>query len=250
MFLKKLNFDLLKIRIFKVIFILKNPYFLPLAINGIFPNIEHLDAISNINESPTLIDCGSNKGQFFSLFFFKKKISHLVCFDPFVKADYALNYLINNNINVYFFNKGLSYKTGILPFYIAKRHDSSSLKRIKNDSGNYFRDVIFENLINVEVKKLNDYEDLIINLPRPITIKIDVQGAELDLLLGATKVIKYIKYIIVEINFKQIYEIDSDPSEIINFLFKNGFQYIFKYNKNEVNGEIISYDYLFTKNII
>ena len=68
LFLKKFRFDLLNIRLAKLAFIIKNPDFLLLAKNGIFPAIEHLNAINMIEETKTLIDCGCSKGQFFTLF--------------------------------------------------------------------------------------------------------------------------------------------------------------------------------------
>ena len=54
-------------------------------------------------------------------------------------------------------------------------------------------------------------------------LKIDCEGGELDVLKGATKIIKKINYIIIELRLQKIKT--YNPSEIINFLYKNNFQW-------------------------
>ncbi|MBV5312530.1 MAG: FkbM family methyltransferase [Prolixibacteraceae bacterium] len=55
-------------------------------------------------------------------------------------------------------------------------------------------------------------------------MKIDVQGAELDVLKGATKMLNSCKVIQVEISFKKVYNEAPIAHEIINFLSENGFR--------------------------
>ena len=124
------------------------------------------------------------------------------------------------------------------------------MKRIKENAVAYFPNVKFKKVIYVDVKTLNDYYELISTLPKPIALKLDVQGSEFDLLLGSQKVYKYIKYIFIEINNVSIYEIEANFEEIFDLLIKNGFEMTLKYNKLEVNKKIISYDYLFTNILI
>ncbi len=54
-------------------------------------------------------------------------------------------------------------------------------------------------------------------------LKIDCEGGELDVLKGATKTLKKINYVIIELRLQKIKT--YNPSEIINFLFKNNFQW-------------------------
>ena len=54
-------------------------------------------------------------------------------------------------------------------------------------------------------------------------LKIDCEGGELDVLKGATKIIKKINYIIIELRLQKIKT--YNPSEIISFLYKNNFQW-------------------------
>ena len=245
LFLKRSRIDLLNIRLRKLAFIIKNPYFLYLGFRGIFPSIEHLQAIEKIKDTKSLIDCGSNKGQFFTLLHFKKNFSNLLCFDPLIKAEESINFLRKKNVKVYFKKIALSRKSGTKNFFISERLDCSSLKKIKDESRNYFADVILKGSVLVKVNNLNSYIDIINNLPKPISLKIDVQGSEYDLLLGSEKILKFIKYIFIEINNNTIYEIDSKENEIIEFLEKNGFLNFYNYEKSQVNNKLISEEYLF-----
>ena len=239
-----LRIDLFSIRIQKLIFILKNNYFLSFVLKGIFPVIEHVEAINKIGQCSSLIDCGCNKGQFFILFHFKKKIKNLLCFDPIINSSSAFNLLEKKDVKIIFKKVALSNKFGTFNFYISKRKDSSSLKKFKKDSSKFFHDVEFKNSILVNVRTLDSYEELIKNLPKPIALKLDVQGSEYELLLGAKKILKYIKFIFIEINYISIYEIESTSSEIFEILLKYGFEIIKKYNKLERNKILISHDYL------
>lgn len=250
LFLKRSRIDLLKIRLLKLFFIVKNPYFLYLALRGIFPSIEHLVAIEKIKETNSLIDCGSNKGQFFTLLHFKKNFSNLLCFDPLIKAEESINFLKKKNVKVIFKKIAISSEPGKKSFFISERLDCSSLKKIRADSRNYFADVLLKGSISVEVNKLDSYSEIINSLPKPISLKIDVQGSEYDLLLGSVNILKLIKYIFIEINNNTIYEMDSKKKEIINFLEKKGFLNFYNYEKSQVNNKLISEEYLFINKTI
>lgn len=52
-------------------------------------------------------------------------------------------------------------------------------------------------------------------------LKIDCEGGELDVLKGATDILKKVSYVIVEIRLQNINA--YNPSELVNYLFKNNF---------------------------
>ena len=153
-------------------------------------------------------------------------------------------------MKVYFEKCALSSVENLLPFYVNTREDSSSLMKIKSDSEKYFPDIKFSKKIHVQVKTLDQYAKLISKLPKPLALKLDVQGSEYDLLIGSRNIIKFIKYIFIEINENSIYEMEPKSIKIINYLNKNGFDIVLKYNKIQSNMKIISYDYLFINKLI
>jgi len=57
----------------------------------------------------------------------------------------------------------------------------------------------------------------------PFLIKVDVQGAELDVLLGAEKIIEDTEYIILEVSFFEIFKQGAQFYDIVTFMKSKGF---------------------------
>ena len=74
----------------------------------------------------------------------------------------------------------------------------------------------------VKIKPLDEILNME-KISKNTLLKIDCEGGELDVLKGATKIIKKINYIIIELRLQKIKT--YNPSEIINFLYKNNFQW-------------------------
>ena len=74
----------------------------------------------------------------------------------------------------------------------------------------------------VKIKPLDEILNME-KISKNTLLKIDCEGGELDVLRGATKIIKKVNYIIIELRLQKIKT--YNPSEIINFLYKNNFQW-------------------------
>ena len=72
------------------------------------------------------------------------------------------------------------------------------------------------------VARLIDVLDVSI-LPRPILLKLDVQGAELDVLKGAENLLLFVDAIYCETSFVQLYESQPLANEIASYLIERGF---------------------------
>jgi FkbM family methyltransferase len=57
----------------------------------------------------------------------------------------------------------------------------------------------------------------------PFLIKIDVQGAELDVLLGAEKILEGTEYIILEVSFFEIFKQGAQFYDVVTFMKSKGF---------------------------
>jgi FkbM family methyltransferase len=57
----------------------------------------------------------------------------------------------------------------------------------------------------------------------PYLIKVDVQGAELDVLAGASHVLEETEYIVLETSLFGFYRDGAQLYEVINFMYKSGF---------------------------
>lgn len=60
-------------------------------------------------------------------------------------------------------------------------------------------------------------------LVSPVLLKLDVQGAELDVLRGAAKLLSKIDAIYCEVSFVELYAQQPTASEIISFLRDHNF---------------------------
>ena len=249
MFLKfrKVNINLLGTRIFKLINIIFYPSLWKFLKHGIMPAFEHVQAIKKTKNINSLVDCGSNKGQFAIILFFFKKYKKYLCFDPIIEPLTLKKFIQKRGLGYKYFNIGLSNKSSKENFYITKREDSSSLKKKIDNSSIYFPDVYFEKSLNINVRQLSEFKDVIENMPEPRALKIDVQGAELDLIKGSNKILNKFKYVFIEISFFNIYLESGNYEDIFEILHQEGFKEIFSYNKLKSRKKLISKDYLFKK---
>ena len=78
-----------------------------------------------------------------------------------------------------------------------------------------------ERKISIDVKKIDD-----LNLPEADFIKIDIQGGELNSLIGAPKFLKKVFGLEIEIEFLQMYNKQPLFGDVCNWLAKKEFEFI------------------------
>lgn len=229
-------------KLMKIIECLKNPKFYKIYFNGTSPLFELAPLLEVINEAKTLIDVGSNKGQFSILArkFFPDIEIH--SFEPQIEElNIQKKILGNKNINYYNFALGDEDKE--LNLYITKRKDSSSLlKPIQTISSKY----LTKEIRKVSVKKLDKILALR-NIKRPSILKLDVQGFELEVLKGSLEIFKMIDYIITEVSFIEIYENQVMENKLLDFIYSKKFKLEKKCNSSKIDKQLFQEDVLFTR---
>lgn len=87
------------------------------------------------------------------------------------------------------------------------------------------------------------------NLLQPDSIKIDVQGFELEVLKGAINTIKQTSYIILEVSFDEFYVGQYSTSELFKFMEDHDFKLIdtgFEWRKDyDINNRLLQIDVIF-----
>lgn len=232
-------------RLKKLYYCFKNMKFYKAYLNGVSPLFELTQLVQKISKANTLIDIGSNKGQFSLLvrkYFPDIKIHS---FEPQLN-ELNIQKKILGKKNIDYYNFGLGSEEKVLNFYITKRGDSSSflkpnLEIIKNK--------IYDTnkILGINVKKLDcvmSSNDIV----RPSILKLDVQGYELEVLKGASNILKYVDYIITEVSFVEIYNNQVSAKDLNNFMIANKFKLKGKCNLSKLKKKLFQEDLLFEKN--
>ncbi len=176
------------------------------------------EQLSNLPDIDTLIDIGVGiKGtqNLYEKFHDKK----LVLIDPLEEAEiYAINNLQNRDFR--FYKTALGNSKDKMELNIEKRINRSTLLEVTDI--NYEDDPVEKRIVNIDLldNVLNDKESL-----GRIGMKIDTEGYELDVILGASQVLKYTKFVIAEVrhnhqSFNSCYKL----SQFMDAMNKNNFQ--------------------------
>lgn len=237
----------LLIKIKKVLLLCTNKLWFFGLLNGVAANIELRKFLHNIKPS-SIIDIGSNKGQFILLNKGLFKNLFIYSFEPQRNEIKIQKKIFKHFKNIKYFNFALGEKKMIKKFYITKRNDSSSFFKISSDLiENFNYEIKKEEKINIkQIKNVLNFK----TMKRPILVKIDVQGYEKKVLEGFGNSIKYIDFFIIEVSNLEMYENQPKSKEIINFLSRRKFKIIKKnkWNKVQENKKIKQTDILFQNN--
>ena len=221
---------------------------------------------SRINDVPFILDVGAYTGT--SLLRFKSiwPDSRIHCFEPTDEAFQFLKNVANpfgNTVNLH--KRAISDFNGVDSFYIQGINqglnsliprnvfakDSLSISNIQKLTETEKRAELGELnkwIVKVEVRTL-DYVDEITDFPTIDLLKIDVQGAESQVLKGARKVLEKTQNILVEISLYDLYESKTSFFDIETITSTHGFS-LFTFTEisyNPMNGRIDWVNALYTK---
>ena len=236
---------LLKIK--KLLILCTNKFWFFGLINGVAANIELRKILKHIQPF-SIIDIGSNKGQFILLS--KGLFQNLIfySFEPQRNEIKIQKKIFKNFKNIRYFNFALGEKEMTKSFFITRRKDSSSFLKISSDlEGNFNYQVKKEKKVFIkQINKVLNFK----KIKKPILVKIDVQGYERKVLDGFGNSIKYVDYFIIEVSNLEMYKKQPQSKEIINFLINQNFKIIKKnkWNKIQQNKNIKQTDILFQYN--
>jgi FkbM family methyltransferase len=195
---------------------------LELDLNAAWEEMESVFILNNLEEGDVFVDVGAYIG-YFSMLAAQKKTGKILAFEPVPKSYDMLNMNIKHNELddiVETFNVGLGCE-----MHTAKFTTSLGPKNhIK-----YEVDDIHSNLPVVDIE-VNTLDSLIIEtdaVNRVDFIKVDIEGAEYDFLLGARKTIEEFKPIILmEIETHRLVKFNTTAKQIFNFMYQFGYKYL------------------------
>lgn len=113
--------------------------------------------------------------------------------------------------------------------HVSGREDSSSLLPISAVQADLFPGTAEKGRAEIRVERGDDVLAAV-DLPRPLMVKLDVQGFELSALRGLTQTLARADYVYAEISFVELYQGQPLADEIIAWLRENHFRLAGIYN--------------------
>jgi FkbM family methyltransferase len=205
----------------KLVALLRNRYSAAtLAKHRVAAAVEHLEAI-RFCAPRTLIDIGANKGQFSTAVRSLFPDARIHAFEPLPEAIARFRAVFEGDQTVMLHEVAIGAEAGEAIFHVADRSDSSSLLEPGSGQRQAYG-VSAQRRITVRVQPFREALDLS-ELPHPILMKIDVQGAELEVLQSIDD-LSSIDFIYVEVSFIELYETQPLFREILTHLEDRGFR--------------------------
>lgn len=194
----------------------------------------------------TIIDIGANVGQFSvaAINTFPNAVIYPI--EPDEKTVQRLrknvDTLIGKNIKV----TAVGERNGIVRFNVNRDSQVSSILPLGMDRIKSFPKSKVVNKASVPLATL-DSLFAADSLKKPILVKIDVQGYEDNVIVGAIELLKSVRWVIMEVSFAKLYEGEKTYESIINLMSSCGFAFVrpMNFHTSEVSGEIIEMDALF-----
>jgi FkbM family methyltransferase len=210
----------------KLLKIAVRPGLLRPLLQGTVAAMEHDTALRRIDVR-TCIDVGANKGQFSVLCRNLFPGIRIFAFEPLPEvAARCARALGDERAQVR--AHALGSRDGTSEFYVTERDDSSSLLVPGAAQERAYGSRVSGSL-TIQVRRL-DRVMTASQIVRPALMKLDVQGAELDVLEGCGTLLQTIDYIYLEGSFVELYEGQALITDIITFLDRHGFTFRGIYN--------------------
>jgi FkbM family methyltransferase len=217
----RLDLSLLGLRARKVLWLARRPQRRQLLRHGIAPSIEH-DGLLGGRSFRSVVDVGANVGQFAIWAADILGAERITCVEPLPSAIMRLRDVVPRlaPCRVDVIAGALGSTSGRQTLHVTAAADSSSLLPVAND-GRPRRALKVTATHDVDVLVGDD----VLSGPfeRPLLVKLDVQGAELDVLAGMPKLLAAADAVLVEVSFAPLYDGQADPSAVVAHLLGAGF---------------------------
>lgn len=197
----------------------------------------------------TVIDVGANQGQFSVAALNTFDDITLHAFEPLQTCAARLRANTSAFGRVFIHPVALAAETGHADFYVSTNRLSSSLLRMTGKQCEAYAGVAEKRRITVPVSTLDAFFAGA-SPTGPVLVKIDVQGAEKQVLEGGRATLQRVDYVVVETSFTSLYHGEPLFLEMLDVMRSLGFAFVrpVDFLKSPGSGEILQADILFRRN--
>lgn len=199
----------------------------------------------------TVVDVGANSGQFarFAFRFFPH--AEFYCFEPLEEPFRQLTkWAETQNDQVRCIRVALGAQEGEIEMHRHDNHSySSSLLAATDTCHRLYPQTRVESMVRIPVSTLDAvFKDKLAHLPRPILLKLDVQGFEDRVLRGGEDFLSQCKAVILEVCIDPLYEGQAKFFDLAALLREKNLFYVGNLNQNyETNGRVVFLDAVFLR---
>lgn len=197
-----------------------------------------------VDDSPMIVDGGANQGKVIDIFLSLYKNPKIIAFEPIPSL---ATYLQNRYQTLQCFEIvpcALGDANRLVEFNVTRNLVSSSrLKPAEIKKKYHGLNVKVEDVIQVDMNRLDKHLPHVESID---VLKLDIQGGELDALVGCGQLLGRIKLIYVEVEFVSLYEGQPLFSDIDTFLREHGFKLYNLYDLwTHADGQLTSGDAIY-----
>jgi FkbM family methyltransferase len=204
---------------FFVLYLLTNPRYFRHLVAGVYlPVYIQFEWLQSYNVA-TFIDVGAHKGVVSKVFSYLFPEVTLYCFEP---IESLAEQITQSLPTAHVFVGAVGNKVGEANLHITDYSPASSLRAFTTHYKSSFGK---EKKVGIKTTTLDHYFENT-KIERPAVLKIDTQGFEREVLLGAKKTLRSIDIVHIESTLVEIYEGQALFNEVHTILVDAGFQYV------------------------
>jgi FkbM family methyltransferase len=173
----------------------------------------------------TILDVGANTGQFSSAVLSSHPDAMVHAFEPVPECFTILQNRFSGNGKFLAHNVAISDSNTIADFEVNESSASSSLLPLDETHKQMYPNARRTKKIQVNLMTLDSWAEEH-QLKKPILLKLDVQGNELRVLRGASKILPHVDYVLSEIIFEPLYKGQASFREIHDALSSFGLEFM------------------------
>jgi len=231
-------------RVRKLVATVRHPRWWGALRQGVAPSLE-LAGVDFTYAHRTVIDVGAGRGQFALFARARFPDADVHALEPGRTSFATLEAVHRDDSHVHPIQVAAAATAGSGTLHVTADADSSSLFALDQQH----RVFAGTDEVRTEEVRTAPLDDVLPeHWPRPALLKIDVQGAEIEVLRGADRTLAAVDEILVEVSFRPLYRQQARADEVIGYLLDRGFIVAAEYPAGrDARGRVVQADVRLTR---